>query len=39
VVKGMDIVDAIAAEPTAVFNGTGGVPTTDVTISFVIQTQ
>lgn len=39
VVKGMDVVDAIAAVPTAVFNGTADVPTTDVTISFVIQTQ
>ena len=39
VVKGMDVVDAIAAEPTAVFNGTADVPTTDVTISFAIQTQ
>lgn len=39
VVKGMDVVDAIAAEPTAVFNGTADVPTTDVTISFAVQTQ
>lgn len=39
VVKGMEVVDAIAAEPTAVFNGIADVPTADVTLSFAIQSQ
>jgi len=39
VVKGMDVVDAIAAVPTATVNGAQNVPTTDVTISLALQTQ
>jgi peptidyl-prolyl cis-trans isomerase A (cyclophilin A) len=39
VVKGMDVVDTIAATPTGVFNGTADVPSSDVTISFALQTQ
>ena len=39
VVKGMEVVDAIAAVPTGVVNGTADVPRTDVTISLAVQTQ
>jgi cyclophilin family peptidyl-prolyl cis-trans isomerase len=39
VVQGMDVVDAIAAEPTAVVNGFADVPLTDVTISMALQTK
>ncbi len=39
VVQGMDVVDAIVAEPTGVFNGTNDVPLTDVVISLALQTQ
>lgn len=39
VVQGMDVVDAIAAQPTATFNSTADVPTTDITISIALQTQ
>jgi len=39
VVQGINVVDAIAAAPTAVFNGTANVPTTDVTILLAAQTQ
>jgi peptidyl-prolyl cis-trans isomerase A (cyclophilin A) len=39
VVQGMDVVDAIAAVPTATVNGVADVPTADVTLSFAIQTQ
>jgi len=39
VVQGMDVVDAIATIPTGVVNGTPDVPTTDVTITFALQTQ
>jgi peptidyl-prolyl cis-trans isomerase A (cyclophilin A) len=39
VVQGMDIVDAIILEPTAVKNGFADVPVSDVVISLVFQTQ
>ena len=39
VVQGMDVVDAIAAEPTAVVNGFADVPLTDVTISMALQSK
>jgi cyclophilin family peptidyl-prolyl cis-trans isomerase len=39
VVQGMDVVDAIVAEPTGVFNGTIDVPLTDVLINLALQTQ
>ena len=39
VVQGMDVVDAIAAEPTGVFNGTTDVPLTDITISMALQSK
>lgn len=39
VVKGMEVVDAIAAMPTATVNGTADIPTTDVSILFAVQTQ
>jgi peptidyl-prolyl cis-trans isomerase A (cyclophilin A) len=39
VVQGMDVVDAIAAEPTGVTNGSTDVPLTDVTISLALQTK
>lgn len=39
VVQGMDVVDAIAAVPTAAVNGFADVPTADVTMSFALQTQ
>jgi cyclophilin family peptidyl-prolyl cis-trans isomerase len=39
VVQGMDVVDAIAAEPTAVVNGFADVPLTEVTISMALQTK
>ncbi len=39
VVQGMDVVDAIVAQPTAVQNGFADVPLTDVVISLVLQTQ
>lgn len=39
VVQGMDIVDAIAAVPTAAVDGLANVPVTDVTINLVLQTQ
>ena len=32
-------VDAIAAEPTGVFNGTTDVPLTDITISMALQSK
>jgi cyclophilin family peptidyl-prolyl cis-trans isomerase len=38
VVQGMDVVDAIIAEPTAVKNGFADVPVSDVVISLVLQT-
>lgn len=39
VVQGMDVVDAIAAEPTGVFNGSTDVPITDITISMALQSR
>jgi hypothetical protein len=35
----MDVVDAIAAQPTAAFNGTADVPVADITITYALQTQ
>ena len=39
VVQGMDVVDAIAAEPTGVFNGSPDVPLTDITITMALQSK
>ena len=39
VVQGMDVVDAIVAQPTGVLNGFADVPLTDITISLALQTQ
>jgi len=39
VVQGMDVVDAIISEPTAVKNGFADVPVTDIVISLALQTQ
>jgi len=39
VVQGMDVVDAIAAMPTGVFNGSTDVPLTDITITMAIQSK
>jgi len=39
VTQGMDVVDTIATSPTGVVNGTPNVPTTDVSISFALQTR
>ena len=39
VVQGMDVVDAIVAQPTGVLNGSADVPLTDITISLALQTQ
>ena len=39
VVQGMDVVDAIIMEPTAVKNGFADVPVSDVVISLALQTQ
>jgi peptidyl-prolyl cis-trans isomerase A (cyclophilin A) len=39
VVQGMDVVDAIVAEPTGVLNGFADVPLTDMVISLALQTQ
>ena len=39
VVTGMDVVDAIAAKPTATVNGFPDVPSTDVSISLALQTR
>ena len=39
VVQGMDVVDAIGAEPTGVFNGSTDVPLTDITITMAIQSK
>jgi hypothetical protein len=35
----MDVVDAIATEPTGVFNGSADVPITDITISMALQSK
>jgi cyclophilin family peptidyl-prolyl cis-trans isomerase len=39
VVQGMDVVDAIAAMPTGVFNGSTDVPLTDITITMALQSK
>jgi cyclophilin family peptidyl-prolyl cis-trans isomerase len=39
VVQGMDVVDAMAAVPTGVFNGSTDVPLSDITISIAIQSK
>lgn len=39
VVQGMDVVDAIAAQPTGVFSGFADVPLTDVAITMAVQTK
>ena len=39
VVQGMDVLDAIAAEPTGVFNGSPDVPLTDITITMALQSK
>ena len=39
VVQGMDVVDAIAAVPTGVFNGSTDVPLTDITITMALQSK
>jgi cyclophilin family peptidyl-prolyl cis-trans isomerase len=39
VVQGMEVVDAIAAVPTGVFNGSTDVPLTDITITMAIQSK
>lgn len=39
VVQGMDVVDAIAAVPTGVFNGSPDVPLTDITITMALQSK
>jgi len=39
VVQGMDVVDAIATEPTGVFNGYSDVPLTDITITMALQSK
>lgn len=39
VVRGMEVVDAIAAVPTRSLNGAANVPTSDVTITSAFQTQ
>jgi cyclophilin family peptidyl-prolyl cis-trans isomerase len=39
VVQGMDVVDAIAAVPTWVFNGNTDVPLSDITITMALQSK
>jgi cyclophilin family peptidyl-prolyl cis-trans isomerase len=39
VVQGMDVVDAIAAVPTGVFNGSTDVPLIDITITMALQSK
>ena len=39
VIQGMDVVEAIVSEPTAVKNGFSDVPLSDVVISLALQTQ
>lgn len=39
VLSGMDVVDSIAALPTATVGSNGNVPIADVTINFAQQTQ
>ena len=38
-VQGMDVVDAIATEPTGVFKGSTDVPLTDITITMALQSK
>ena len=38
VVQGVDVVDAIASEPTGVLNGFADLPLQDLTISLTLQT-
>jgi cyclophilin family peptidyl-prolyl cis-trans isomerase len=39
VVQGMDVVDAIAAVPTGLFNGNTDVPLSDITITMALQSK
>ena len=39
VVLGIDVVDAIATEPTGYFNGYSDLPLTDVTITTALQSK
>ena len=39
VVQGMDVVDAIAAEPTGVVGGFSDVPLADITLSLALQSK
>lgn len=39
VIQGMDVIDAIAAEPTGVVRGFSDVPLADVTITMAVQTK
>jgi cyclophilin family peptidyl-prolyl cis-trans isomerase len=39
VLSGLDVVDAIATQPTTTFNGTPDVPVAEVTVNFALQTQ
>ena len=39
VVKGLDVSDAIVLQPTHSISGMDDVPVTDVTITFILQTQ
>jgi cyclophilin family peptidyl-prolyl cis-trans isomerase len=39
VLQGMDVVDAIAAEPTGVVGGMSDVPLADISLSLALQTK
>jgi hypothetical protein len=39
VTQGLDVVDAIAAEPTGILNGFIDVPLSDITINLVLQSK
>jgi cyclophilin family peptidyl-prolyl cis-trans isomerase len=39
VIQGMEVVDAIATEPTGVFNGSSDVPLSDITITMALQSK
>ena len=39
VISGMDVVDAIAAMPTATVNGMADVPSDNITVTYALQTQ
>jgi cyclophilin family peptidyl-prolyl cis-trans isomerase len=39
VLSGLDVVDAIAAQPVATFNGAANVPVADITVTYALQTQ